>query len=574
MSGTPTWFGPAQRPLFGWVHLPADGCARGVAVFCNPIGREAANALPAVQAACDETAGVGIAALRFAYGGTGDSAGWLEDRRRVPDWVASVGHAVDFARTISPGPVVLVGMRVGALLATEAVSKGLRVDGLVLWDPSRSGRAFLRLEQTLLATGYAAPQSDDGSVRGPAFTYSPETAEDLSLLSLGPLGPQGPPTVVLGRSGDLATQRVRPDFEASGAEWVDVEGQPELLDVFPDLLVVPTTTTKTVAEGIDALVTGPSATVDFRPQPSAVLDVNGSTVREHPEWLGPNALFAMITEPDDGRRDATVGREYATAGPEDSPTLVFLSAGALDHTGPGRRWVEITRHFAAGGLRTVRVDQDGVGETHGRPNLPRNVPKPATAIDDVCDIAAALGDPDARRLVLVGLSSGGYNAIETALRLHPLAVCAMNPGIATKVPELVDGDVVDSRRRAYRPMPTTLRKLAKRHLRVARWINTALVQVVVRRSPHHSIAGVCRRGIPLLLVLTEEDSRQFERSPYWTAVRSRLARRGLLDLRIVPGFDHSLYTVSGQEHTYPILISWITERYVAPERAGEATAVR
>ncbi len=150
----------------------------------------------------------------------------------------------------------------------------------------------------------------------------------------------------------------------------------------------------------------------------------------------------------------------------------------------------------------------------------------------------------------------------------------MNPGLATKVPELVDGDVVDPRRKAYRPMPAPLRKLARHHLRVARRLNHALVQVAVHRSPHHSIAGVCRRGIPLLLVLTEEDSRQFERSPYWTAVRRRLARRGLLDVRIVPGFDHSLYTVSGQEHTYPILISWITERYLSRERADEAAPVR
>ena len=49
--GTPTWFGPSGRPLHGWVHLPEDARARGVAVFCNPLGRESANALPAVGAA-------------------------------------------------------------------------------------------------------------------------------------------------------------------------------------------------------------------------------------------------------------------------------------------------------------------------------------------------------------------------------------------------------------------------------------------------------------------------------------------------------------------------------------------
>ncbi len=81
------------------------------------------------------------------------------------------------------------------------------------------------------------------------------------------------------------------------------------------------------------------------------------------------------------------------------------------------------------------------------------------------------------------------------------------------------------------------------------------------RSPHRPIAGVSRRRIPFLLILTEEDSGHFEPSPYWWLVRRRRQRTGLFNERIVPGFDHSLYTIQGQEYTYPILISWITDRY-------------
>ncbi len=393
MSGTPTWFGPASRPLFGWVHLPADGRARGVAVFCNPVGREAANALPAFQAASDETARAGVrgsALLLRRDRATPPAASTIPGR--VPEWVASIGHAVDFARTLSPGPVVLVGMRVGALLATEAVSQGLRVDGLVLWDPSRSGRSFLRLEQTLAGHRLRrAPARRRLRCRSGLHLFVGDGG--------GPLAPHPAPTRAAGAAHRRARpgrgpghERARRDFEESGADWVDVEGQAELLDAYPDLLVVPTTTVKTLAERIGQLVGGPSVAVDFTPQTSTVLGAGGSTVREHPEWLGPNALFAMVTEPDSDGQDAA---EDAEGGAEGGPTLVFLSAGALDHTGPGRRWVEVTRHFAAGGLRTVRVDLDGLGETDGRPDQRRNVPKPATAIDDVCDIAAALGDPEA-----------------------------------------------------------------------------------------------------------------------------------------------------------------------------------
>ncbi len=299
----------------------------------------------------------------------------------------------------------------------------------------------------------------------------------------------------------------------------------------------------------------------FVPKDDAVVLHEGSPVHERVQWLGPNRLFAMCSEP--------VHTDMTASG----PTLVFLSAGALDHTGPGRRWVELTRGFAAGGLRTLRVDLDGLGETEGRPDLPRNVPKPATAIDDVCDLCAALGDPDARDIVLVGLSSGGYHAIEAALRLHPRAICVMNPGISAPVAELDSDEPIDPRRRAYRPRPAVLRRLAVKHRRAARFLTRAQLQVVVWHSPHRAVTEVGRRGIPFLLILTEEDSGQFEPSPYWWLVRRRLEKRGLLDERVVPGSDHSLYTVRGQDSTYPILISWITERYGrSPEAEAEAAA--
>jgi acetyl esterase/lipase len=560
--GTPTWFGPSGRPLHGWVHLPEDARARGVAVFCNPLGRESANALPAVRVACAQAAATGVVGLRFDYGGTGDSAGEVDDPGRVADWVDSIDHAVALARRLCPGPVVLVGIRAGALLATEAVGRGTAADTLMLWDPIRSGRSFLRLEQTLLATGYAVPQPDDGSVFGPAFTYSPETVADLSQLALRPLGPPARPTIVFSRAGDRSMTGVRRDFEEAGAEWKEVDGQAELFDVYPDLLAVPTTAIKTLVELIDRQVAGPAERVRFTPKDAAVFTYKGTPVRERPLRLGPNGLFAFETEPVAATGDGD------DAPSDQVPTLVFLSAGSLDHTGPGRQWVELTRQFATEGIRSLRVDLDGLGESEGRPDLPRNVPKPPTAIDDVIDLCAALGDPDARHLVLVGLSSGGYHAIEIALRLHPMAICVMNPGLTAAVPELQAGEPIDPRRMAYWPRPAALRKLAVKHARVARWIHRAILLVAPHRSSHRAVAGVGRRGIPLLLILTEEDSGYFEPSPYWGIVRRRQVRRGLLDIRIVPGFDHSLYTVRGQVSTYPLLISWITDRYARRSHAG------
>ena len=79
--------------------------------MCSPLGREAANAQPAMQALADQLAGAGVAALRFAYAGTGDSAGGLDDPERMSDWLASIDEAGRFARLATDGPVVLLGMR-------------------------------------------------------------------------------------------------------------------------------------------------------------------------------------------------------------------------------------------------------------------------------------------------------------------------------------------------------------------------------------------------------------------------------------------------------------------------------
>lgn len=562
MKATPTWFGPKKRPLSGWLHLPDDGSARGIAVLCGPLGRERANALPAVQALGEQLARSGVAALRFDYGGTGDSAGNLDDPGRLDDWLASIDEALALARRSCSGPVVVIGMRMGGLLATEAIARGTAgapVDGLILWDPCASGREFLRIERTLLATGYGAPQIGDGSVTGPAFTYSPDTVAELTPVALTPTDASAARrTLVLARSEGRSMPAARDAFSSPHADWVEVDGQPDLLDVPPQMLTVPTTTIKAIAEWTAEILDGPPGDVRFEPVERVVVAQGpaGGEVTERAVWLGPNRLFGVITEPS------------PAPGPA-SPTVVLLSAGALDHTGPGRRWVDLARQFATQGIATLRVDLDGIGESYGRADYPRQIPKPPEAIDDLTDLAEALGDREGRNLVFVGLSSGGYHAIEAGLHLYPLGVCAINPALSSWVPEVDDPDTYteetprgspDARRRAYRPMPDPLRHLAIKHARVATGLWRALLQLRVTCSPNHAVAEVSRRGTPVLLINSESDAGEFETSAYWSAIERKLHRRGLLDMEVVPGDDHSLYTIDGQRDAYPLLIRWVTER--------------
>ena len=90
----PLWFGPDDRPLFGWLHAPAARQVRGGVVLSPPLGFEAVNARHAYRYLAEALSEAGFAALRFDYDGTGDSAGRQDDPGRVNAWSRSLHMAI------------------------------------------------------------------------------------------------------------------------------------------------------------------------------------------------------------------------------------------------------------------------------------------------------------------------------------------------------------------------------------------------------------------------------------------------------------------------------------------------
>ena len=141
----PFYFGSADAPLFGVYSAPSAVVARQSAVLlCAPIGLEYMRTHYALRLVASQLAKKGIHVLRFDYHGTGDSSGnvgagqfelWCDDIAVAASKLLEISGVQD---------LTIVGLRLGAALAVEAVaSREIKAKGLVLWDPVVSGSEYL-----------------------------------------------------------------------------------------------------------------------------------------------------------------------------------------------------------------------------------------------------------------------------------------------------------------------------------------------------------------------------------------------------------------------------------------------
>lgn len=142
---TPLFFGARERRLLG-IYEPAARSrqSRRAAVLCPSLGLEYTYAHRALRLLAGRLATAGFHTLRFDYYGTGDSAGdFLEGgvaglETDIESAAEELGAIADTAST------ALIGLRLGATLATNVAARSRNTNALVLWDPVVSGETYLR----------------------------------------------------------------------------------------------------------------------------------------------------------------------------------------------------------------------------------------------------------------------------------------------------------------------------------------------------------------------------------------------------------------------------------------------
>ncbi len=563
LTRQPLWFGPPERRLFGWLHLPPSGQAAVGIVLCPSLSVEAVSAGPALRRLADLVANAGMVALRFDYEGTGNSSGWNGDPDRVNAWKASVHHAIRFIHELGLR-IGIVGLRMGGTLAASSLDEtSLPVDSLVLWDPCSSGRAFLRQQQLLSSRVIHRPARSDGAVETLGMLFGPDTVNDLSGLRIDKtIGLLASRVLVLARVDRRVDQSIAERLSLPHVTWGTVDGQSSLVDVEPFAAKIPEADLQKIVTWLSATASANLLPVRREHCTRAIVSENehGAPVIEYPISLAAGELFGIITDSEDNTK---IGRDLT----DDSfPIIVFLNAGVIDHVGPARLWVEWSRRWAALGLRCVRFDLPGNGES-SELNAQSNAPVTESNISDHLDqVLAELTNGNPSNAVLVGMCSGGFHAFQTARRYQLSGICTVNPNLLINVHKCKS--CADNRWKFYLTIALInimKRLLPGRHIRSAAverlpssawWIVKHLVCVDL---PAMVALEVASKGTPVFVAVNKSDARLLRLGGQFALAQA--ARRGTYTVGIVDEMDHTLFGSSAREHTSELITAYIRERF-------------
>ena len=405
----PTFFGPADSRLFGVLHLPFDNQIRGGVLICGSLGKEGMDSVRLHRILGEDLARRGFAVLHFDYLGLGDSAFTQGRDDAVADWLASVGHALDYLALIGAKSATAIGIRAGCLILDEYLAQSDArphpVNRVVYLDPPGTGRRYLREHTTLFRLSVGEDAATPGEVLILGGRLSKHAAAEFTALRIGvdPVNDHGVEQVLLvGRPGET-DKRVTALASAQGVDAITTGGLPECAHPLPIPLPIPFTAVDSIVGWINGNV--PTRTHRAVPRylttvtmPAEGSDSDSVDVDESIERIEPKGLFVIRTKP---------------RGSKPAKTVLFFVAGHESHKGPAREWVELSRRIAASGSQALRWDpaREGLSDQIRRDPWRRVYSK--AEITDSIAVARRACD-DAGELQLVGVCSGSWYAAQTA----------------------------------------------------------------------------------------------------------------------------------------------------------------
>lgn len=518
----PTFFGPSDSPLFGVVHLPVDNQIRDGVLICGSLGKEGMDSVRLQRVLADGLARRGCAVLRFDYLGLGDSAHAQARDDAVTNWVASVGHALDYLTLIGAQPVTAIGIRAGCLILNEYLGQSHTVNRAVYLDPYGTGRRYLREHRTLFRLSVGADAATPGEVSIVGGRLSDQAATEFAALRMdaNPVSAHGVDNVLLvGRPAETDKQ-VTALALAKGVDSIFAAGLPECAAPTPTPLPIPFAAVDSIIDWIDGHVPARTRRVVPRYLTTVTMPAegpDGADVVESIERIEPNGLFAIRTLP--RRRSPAPARTV----------LFFVTANDL-HVGPAREWVELSRRIAAAGSQAVRWDpaRQGLSGQTSR-NRWRRIYSKADITDSIAVARHACHDTG--ELELVGICSGAWYVAQVARNVGARSAILVNllvwnwrvtPTLLsqwgyrkitlnTNAAGDTGGGGGGSRAKRLRAFLDPARKPTKTfmHNHVPRYVLRMLSWVGLVYLPEVVLTTLARRGTDVTLIASPEDADLF-----------------------------------------------------------------
>jgi hypothetical protein len=519
----PTFFGPSESPLFGVVHLPVDNQIRGGVLICGSLGKEGMESVRLHRTLADSLARCGFGVLHFDYLGLGDSAYAQVRDDAVANWVASVGHALDYLKLIGAESATAIGIRAGCLILDEYLAQSHTVNRVVYLDPAGTGRRYLREHTTLYRLSAGEDAHTPGEVSIIGGRLSDHAAAEFAALQMNanPVSAHGVDNVLLvGRPAET-DKRVTALASAEGVDSIITGGLPECARSQDVLLPIPFTAVDSIIEWIDGKV--PTRTHRAVPQylTTVTMPAEGPDevdVFESIERIEPDGLFAIRTLP---RRRS----------PAPAKTVLFFVAAKNLHVGPAREWVELSRRIAAAGSQALRWDPAGLGYSG---QISRDPSRFVYSKADITDSIAVARHAcqDAGELEVVGICSGSWYAAHAARNIGaqsailvnqrpwnwrvtstlPSQWYARNKALHANAASDTGGGPSESRtKRRLIALLNPARKRTKNfmHNHLPRYVLRVLSWVGLVWLPEDVLTTLAHRGTDVTLIASPEDAEQF-----------------------------------------------------------------
>lgn len=548
------WFGPEDRPRFGWLYRPDEPAPNGVGVVVvPPFGREDLCAHRTLRHLAEDAARAGFPALRFDLDGSGDSSGSDADPDRIGAWIRSIEDACDLVRSGGASQLMVVGVRLGATLAIQAAQKRSDISALVAFNAVISGKAYLRELRALQIAMNLTPSPvsfDEGGQESNGFLLNSEACEILKAFDLAATAAPVPKLWWLER--DDLPERQTGWFDAwksSGCQIIRkrIPGYTKMMDAphanrvaqeFIDACIE-------CATSIPANSNAAARHGQRELRASIALRVGESTIKERVVTAG-DCMFGILAEP--SKQDS-------------ARALLILNAGAIRHVGSNRMSVPLARELASTGWCVLRADLPGIGDSPACPGEDENIVYGPHGARDTAVLVDWLHARGARDIAVGGMCSGAYHAFRGALvapqvsRIYMIN-CGVFGAIVDFDPESTGlfGDVAHYNQsmkstHAWRRLLTG--KVAMGSVvRVATWhLKQGMLRLLreVARSLHlplrddlgYHLLALSRRGIPLHFLYSKGDAGRTLLANEAGSTLRRLLKRGRCDMQLFEGADHT-----------------------------------